>query len=296
MHGLSAALTIYFYVLAALLGLVMGSFLNCFAYRYAHGESVAKGRSKCALCGHTLSAKDLFPVFSYIFLRGKCRYCGKKLPASYVIAELICAAAYISVLALYGITFTALKLLVFVSLLFTAAFTDLYSGLIPNRIIIIGIINAVVFSFIPFGAPFSAALHNLLHTLLNGLSVSLPLLLLTLIFEKITKKDAMGGGDIKLIFMIGLYFDWKLNLLILIIACILGLAFALLFLRGKNEDEAEEQAEGGAAEEAHEEECQKNAPAAGHPFAFAPALCAAAWFAMLFGQPLVSWYLSLFFG
>ena len=64
---------IYSAAVCFILGAVMGSFLNCAAYRTAHGQSFIKGRSRCTSCGHELSVKDLFPIFSYIFLRGKCR-------------------------------------------------------------------------------------------------------------------------------------------------------------------------------------------------------------------------------
>ena len=77
--GQDTFLTAYVLTLAALLGAVFGSFINCMAYRLAHGQSVMKGRSRCTSCGHELGAADLVPVFSYVFLRGKCRYCGEKL-------------------------------------------------------------------------------------------------------------------------------------------------------------------------------------------------------------------------
>ena len=264
MLELSAALTAYFIFIAALLGLVMGSFLNCFAYRYTNKESVLRGRSKCALCGHALGSRDLVPVFSWLFLKGKCRYCGGKISPRYVAAELVCAVFYVSVLLRFGISVSILKYMIFVTLLFAAATTDLYCGLIPDRVVIIGIVTAFGFVFLP---P-EGIVRSLITTTIGGFSVALPLLLCVLIFDKIMKRETMGGGDIKLMFMIGLFFDWKLNILIIILACILGLLFTLLQ--------------------------RKKSSGGEKAFPFAPALCTAAWLTMLFGDRLLGWYLRLF--
>ncbi len=266
MDNLAVGMIIYIYFITAVIGLAMGSFLNCFAYRYAEHKSVLKGRSHCALCGHTLSALDLIPVFSWLFLKGKCRYCGEKISPRYLISELVLALAYVSVLLRFGLTLDAARYAVLLSLLFTAAFTDIYCGLIPDRLVIIGTICAFGFAFFsPEGI-----VQGLLWTLIDGLSVALPLLLIVLAYDKITGKEAMGGGDIKLMFLIGLFFDWKLNILILIFACFVGIAFALI----KRPDG-----------EMHE---QKGA------FSFGPALAVSAWVVMLWGQPVMDWYLGFF--
>ena len=287
MLHLPAALTAYYTVLAALLGLVMGSFLNCFAYRYGvsskldtaesglsdvshthdkskKNESVLRGRSKCALCGHTLSSRELVPVFSWLFQKGRCRHCGGKISPLYIVAELVCGALFVSVPLHFGFSLEAIKYLVFVSLLFTAAFCDLHSGLIPDRLILIGAVTAFGFAFFsPDGI-----VRALINTAIGGFSVSLPLFIFVLIFDKIKKRETMGGGDIKLMFMIGLFFDWKLNILIIILACLLGLLFTLFNKK-----------EGSGGE---------------RTFPFAPALTAAAWLTMLFGERVIDLYLGLF--
>ncbi len=273
MPELTAAMTAYIIFIAALLGLVMGSFLNCFAYRYANGESVLKGRSHCALCGHELSALDLVPIFSWLFLKGRCRYCGEKISFRYIVSELVLALAYVSVFLRFGLTLEALQFAILLSLLFTAAMTDIYCGLIPDRLVIIGAVCAFGFSaFFGYGSE-NGIWMSLLWTLINGLSVSLPLLLIVLAYEKISGKTAMGGGDIKLMFTIGLFFDWKLNIIILILACIIGIIFALV----KRPDKTDEEMHG-----------QQGA------FSFGPALALSAWIVMLWGQLVLDWYLGFF--
>ncbi|MDD7254218.1 MAG: prepilin peptidase, partial [Firmicutes bacterium] len=93
----------YVIVLAVVLGAVFGSFLNCMAWRMVHHESVLKGRSHCASCGHPLKAADLVPVFSYLFLKGKCRYCGEKISPRYMAAELVSAALWLGCVFRYGV-------------------------------------------------------------------------------------------------------------------------------------------------------------------------------------------------
>ena len=80
-----------------LFGLVFGSFCNAWAWRIAHDESIAKGRSHCPECGHTLAAKDLVPLFSWIALKGKCRYCGKPISRRYPLVEAILGVYFLSV-------------------------------------------------------------------------------------------------------------------------------------------------------------------------------------------------------
>ena len=78
---LSPVWPIFFLLVAGLLGACLGSFVNCLAWRLVHGESVWKGRSHCAVCNHPLAPLDLVPVLSWLFLRGRCRYCGERIAA-----------------------------------------------------------------------------------------------------------------------------------------------------------------------------------------------------------------------
>ena len=94
MLWVSPALTVYICVLTGILGACMGSFLNCMAWRIVHGESVLHGRSHCDVCGHVLGAGDLIPVLSYIMHKGRCKYCGARLSAGHVFAEVLTALTF----------------------------------------------------------------------------------------------------------------------------------------------------------------------------------------------------------
>jgi prepilin signal peptidase PulO-like enzyme (type II secretory pathway) len=118
---LSPALAAYILGLAALLGLVLGSFLHCWAYRFARGESAVKGRSHCPSCGKVLGPAELIPVFSYIIQKGRCRSCGVRLSSRYLLAELLCGAYLASVVWRVDLPPEALKYLASGTLLFCIA-------------------------------------------------------------------------------------------------------------------------------------------------------------------------------
>jgi len=250
---------VYIYVCMMIFGLCMGSFLNCLAYRICHNLSIVKGRSMCDHCGHVLGPLDLIPVFSYIFSGGKCRYCGKKLSSRYVFSEIITGLVYCVVVYRYGLSLETIEYLILSSLMLLISFADLEDFLIPPQAIILGLINRFVFICIR-----GNFLSELLSSVIGAIGISLPLYLLVIVMEKILKKDAMGGGDIKLVFMLGSYCSIGQGLLSVLVACIVGLIFALISNK-RNEQ-----------------------------FPFGPSLCIGYFISILFGTGIVYWYLGLF--
>lgn len=259
---LSPALAAYLFFLTALLGLAMGSFLNCLAWRLAHGESVARGRSHCAVCGHILGPLDLIPVFSWLFLRGRCRYCGEKISPRYPATELLAALAYLTVVWKCGLSLDSLRFLLLFSLLLVLSLVDLEVGLIPDRLLVIGGLGWLLLAF---PDPGRSAL--LLRGGLGAAALFVPMLLLVLAADHLAGRETMGGGDLKLLALLGLYFGWQQGLLLLIFSCLLGLWLAALLGKAKP----------------------------GTAFPFGPALATAAWLVFLVGEPILTWYFSLFF-
>lgn len=245
-----------------LLGLVMGSFLNCAAIRGATGEKLTKSRSHCMTCGHPLGAKDLIPVLSRLLQKGKCRYCGAKISLKYTVAELVGCIVFVAIWLRLGISWELAEFLIWAGILLWASFRDLEDYIIPDGLIIAGIVLRVVFILLSGDIGKTA-----LQSIIGGLSISVPLLLVVLLMEKLLKRDAMGGGDIKLVFMMGLYFRWTVNLAAFFFGCILGLLMAVLLPKLKN--------------------AEKQLP-------FGPALAGGWFLALLFGEQLLNWYLSLF--
>ena len=210
--------------LTFVLGSAFGSFIDCLAWRTVHHESVLSGRSHCDACGHVLGAADLVPVLGYVFLKGRCRYCGAKIPADSVTAEILLGSAWLGAFLRFGFDAETLTCMVLSAILLGLSFVDRMAMVIPD-----GFIAAMLIWWVPFlllsGDPKGCALRGLAGGLLIGGGV----LVIDLIFERIRKVEGMGGGDIKLFFMTGLYLHPLLLLFYLILSSIIGLLFALLF-------------------------------------------------------------------
>lgn len=260
MLQLSPFLTGYILTVTAILGLVMGSFLNCLAWRLVHHEPITKGRSHCAVCGHTLRAGDLVPVFSWLFLRGRCRYCGEKISPRYPFTELLCAVCYVSLVARFDLSWETLLYLWLFSILLAVSLVDFSDGWIPNSLLVIGGAGYFPLAYLTGGLPMLGA------GLLGGLALFLPMLGLILLADKLAGTETMGGGDLKLIGLLGLYFGWQKGWLLLFLACLTGLLGAALAGRMKR----------------------------GTRMPFGPALALAAWVTALWGERFLTWYGSLF--
>ena len=250
------AFAAFLLLLTFLLGAVLGSFANCMAWRIARGEDFVHGRSHCPVCGHVLAARDLIPVLSYLMQRGRCRYCGAKLSRRYLLTELGTGLLFVLLLLRYGVSWAALQNSLLAVLLLAIALVDWDCMLIPNGLIVAGIGNRLLFALL--------SRESLLACLGNGLLIAVPLLLLVLLLDRLLGRESMGGGDVKLFFMLALYFDWRCSLLLLLLSCILGIFFALR-MREK-----------GA-------------------FPFGPAIAAAAVLCLFFAEPVVGLYLRVFF-
>ena len=255
-------LMIYCCCVAAVLGAVFGSFLNCAAWRIAHNEAFWKGRSHCPSCGHMLSAPDLVPIFSWLFLRGKCRYCGAKVSVRYLLTELLFAVLTVLCLLRFDLTFVCLRNWIFLCCLFCLSLVDLESMIIPNGCLIFAVCVWAV--SIPL-------LRQDWHTILNSVIAAVVfgggVLLISLLLDRILKKESLGGGDVKLLAVTGLYLGIVGSLFQIILACFFGLAFAILQRRRTQEAEGQ--------------------------LPFGPSIAAAAYFILLYGGAIINWYLGL---
>jgi leader peptidase (prepilin peptidase)/N-methyltransferase len=224
---------IYLFVIAGVLGAVFGSAITCQGDRISSGEDWMEGRSHCDACGHVLSFGDLIPIVSYLLYHGKCRYCGTKLSPKYLITEVLMACAFmgilwhqwslsIEVIWQWGLTCALLGLSV----------VDLNKYEIPDGYIIFGIVW--------WAAGLAAEYFNgmevvsqIIDGLVGGICIAGGLLILSLIMDKILKKESMGGGDIKLVFVTGLYLGAVNGLFSLVLACVIGLVFVVILKKDK---------------------------------------------------------------
>ncbi len=309
----SPFITTYVLIIVALLGLVMGSFLGCLAWRITRGESVLRGRSHCDECGHALGIGDLIPVLSWLAHHGRCKYCGARISAKHPIGELLCATVYVTIVAHYGITLEAVEMLVFASALFVISLTDIEDYLVPNGAIVVAVAARVVFIAAAYallasgvdaalifaepamhvGAPADIALALIRDSLIGGVGVGIIIIVIVIVMDKVLGKESMGGGDIKLFAVAGFYFGWQQCLFLVIVACIVGLVFAVFQMkRQSREDENDKQ----LAEDIKDQTGFDAALERTHlpAFPFGPSIAIACWITMLFGAPVVNWYFGLF--
>lgn len=275
-------LTIYSLTLLGILGAVCASFLGCFAWRICHGERVTAGRSHCDACGHVLGVRDLVPICSYLSTKGHCRYCGAKISSISFYGEVILAALFIGAALRFDLTAELLLALSFFCLLYVITLTDLYEQIILDRCILLGIVLRIGYFF----CVEEVSLGAFLGLLGNGLVIAVPILLLTLVMEWILKKEALGGGDIKLLFVLGMYLGWANCLVMLLLACVTGIIYVL---------HMERQTEAKIASEAKEQMQEETAETTYPAIPFGPFLAAGAAVTCFCGDWILDWYTALFF-
>ncbi len=255
---LPVSLRAYFLCLSLLIGACAGSFLNCAALRRPRGEKLPRGRSHCPECGHVLGLLDLVPVFSWLFLGGKCRYCKAKISPRYPVTELVSAGAFALTFWRFGLTVLTAEHWVLFGLLLYLSLVDLDSMELPDGPVLAA---AVLFlTTLPFAErPLSRLLWGLAAAVLYGGG----LLLLSLIMDKVLGRESLGGGDVKLLAALALWCGPGPGIFLILLAALLGLLFAaVLKKRG--------------------------------PFPFGPALSLAALPVILAGERLWGLYLGLF--
>ena len=309
----SPLITAYTLVLVGLLGLVMGSFLGCLAWRITRGESVLRGRSHCDECGHALGIGDLIPVLSWLAHHGKCKYCGAKISARHPIGEILCAAFYVTIVARYGITLEAGEMLVFASALFVLSLTDIEKFLIPDGTVIVAIAARVVFIVAVYallaggvdaafifanpkqitGSPADIAFSLARDSLIGGAGIGAVMIVIVIVMDKVLGRESMGGGDIKLFAIGGFYFGWQQCLFLIIVACVIGLVFAAFHMRRQSEaDDHDRRLAEDIKDKTGNDAVLERAQLPAFPFG--PSIALACWITMLFGAPVTNWYFGLF--
>lgn len=247
----------FLYGLVFFLGACIYSFFNVVIYRVPKKESFVSGRSYCPACGQSLGIRDLIPVFSYLFIGGKCRYCKEKIGVRDTLVEILGGGTLLFCIHRFERIETALTVFAFFGILTVVTFLDIDTMEIADGCHLALVILAVISLFTMEGAGIWARL-------LGAICVSLPLFLITLVIP-----GAFGGGDIKLMAACGLFLGWKLTLVSTFFGFLFGGIWAMvLLLTGK------------AGRKEH--------------FAFGPFLCLGMTVGLLWGQALLNWYVEFF--
>ncbi|MFC1621528.1 prepilin peptidase [Candidatus Omnitrophota bacterium] len=218
-------------------GSMIGSFLNVCIYRIPREESIVFPGSRCVSCKKSIAWYDNIPLLSYVILMGKCRHCKKRISFRYFTVELISALAFLTLFYYFGLTakFWIYSLVTFA--LIVTTFVDLEFQIIPDRISLGGLVLGIILSvFIP-------QLHNsftweagLINSLLGMLAGGGLIYLTGYVGQLIFHKESMGGGDVKLMAMLGAFLGWKMAILIFFLAPFFGTPAGLYLKFKKKQD------------------------------------------------------------
>ncbi len=209
--------------MAFIFGAIMASFITCTAWRVVRGEDWMLGHSHCDTCGHELSTADLFPIISYVALKGKCRYCGSKVPPRDLIFEIILGLVFAGTLALHGsVDAPVAATLTLEVLLLGLSLADWDSGVIPN-----GFLAAILVVWIMTVGFMPDMQSYAIEGLISSGCVGLVMIIATAIIGKV-KKTKMSYGPAKLVMCLMLFLRIKGACLAAAVALVLGIIFALV--------------------------------------------------------------------
>lgn len=213
------------------LGATIGSFLNVCIYRIPNKESIVKPRSKCGSCGRTLSGKDLVPLLSWLFLRGKCRTCGAKISVRYPLVETLEGVLFLWVYLTYGFTVVTPVLWVFFALMTVVFFIDLDHMIIPNKVVLTGILLGLPLVFVHYYVGYPLYLNASIWAFVLGPVIPLAtMILLAFASQVFFRAGSLGMGDVKVYVPIGIFLGWRLSLLSLWMAFFLGGLFGVVWI------------------------------------------------------------------
>lgn len=242
----------YFFVL----GLIIGSFLNVCIYRMPRNESAVFPSSHCPHCQTKLAPWDMVPLFSYLRLKGRCHYCKNPVSWRYPVVELLTGLLFIALYTYFGLNLLLVKYLTLICLLMVISFIDLEHYLIPDQLILFILGAGIIFNF------FTQELT--ISSILWGALAPFGIMFLLAVLEP----GGMGGGDVKLAGVTGLFLGWPGGIVALLLGYILagGTGIILLLLKRKKRKD---------------------------PLPFAPFFAAGAFINIFGGKILLKWYLTL---
>jgi len=212
-------------------GAIFGSFLLVIGTRLPLKENVITGRSRCDHCKNELRWYELIPIISFIIQGGKCRYCHKKISVNHLVIEIITGLLFVFGYFYYHISYELFMYLVLISVTITIFVSDFKYMIILDSTWIIGSILIIILKFFAYGT------YSCIMSIISGIGLFIVMYLIKILGNLIFKKESLGGGDIKLSFLIGLSIGFRLGLISLIFASFLALpyAFAQIYLNKKNE-------------------------------------------------------------
>ncbi len=215
---------LYIYIILFVSGSIMGSFFHVVAFRLSNNESLLWPASHCHNCSHRLRWYELIPIVSYIIQKGKSRCCKTRIPSSYLIIELITGILYMVSYHSFGLSYEFVISLIFISSLIILIVSDIEYMIILDEVIAIPSILIIILSLIFFGLEVTA------ESIINGILAFITMYVVKLIGDRMFKKESMGGGDIKLMFLFGLVIGYTLSVCDIFLATFIAFPIAIYML------------------------------------------------------------------
>jgi leader peptidase (prepilin peptidase)/N-methyltransferase len=246
-------------VLIFILGLIVGSFSNVCIYRIPKNESIIYPASHCPKCRTKIKPIDNIPLLSYILLKGRCRNCKSKISLQYPIVEFLTGLIYLIIYLTYGLSIQSLIYIILASALLIIAFIDLNEQIVPDEISLPGIVAGFILSFF---VPYISFINSALGVVVGGGII----LIIGMAGSVIFKKEAMGGGDVKLAAMIGAFLGWRYIVISLFLGFFLGAlaGIILIMLKIKSREDT---------------------------VPFGPFIVLGSFITLLWGEKIISWYI-----
>jgi len=221
---------IYIYTVLFIFGSIIGSFLNVLAVRLTNNESILWPSSHCHNCEHKLKWYELIPIVSYLIQGGKSRCCKNKIPISYFIIELVTGILYMVSYHSFGLSYEFVISLIFISSLITIIVSDIEYMIILDEVLAVSSIMIIILSLIFFG------LDKTVTSILSAVGAFGTMYLIKIIGDKIFKKESMGGGDIKLMFLVGLAIGYPLSICNIFLATFIAFPVAIYMLFSRRDN------------------------------------------------------------
>ena len=247
-------MTILYAIFIFFFGTLFTSFFHVLATRLNKKESL-KGRSHCDHCNHSLKLIEVLPIIGLLMNKGKCRYCNEKINTKYIIYEIIGGLLYVIPYVLYGFTLDYLIAVILISVLIIESISDIDNMIVIDKIWMIGFIPLIIIRIIQ---------NNILEYLLSSAILFLIMFFIAIIGKSIAKKDALGGGDIKIYLFIGLALTFPEGVLSIFMASLFGLIYGIISIKDSN----------------------KYLP-------LIPFISIAVYISYLIGESVITWYLNL---
>ena len=218
-------LTIFF-----VFGSVMGSFYHVIASRLSKGKSIISPPSHCENCNHYLKWYELIPIISYLIQGGKCRKCKAKMPISYILMEICTGILFAVCYHVFGYSLQLIVALIFVSSLIIIIISDIEYMIILDEVLIIAIFSIIVVDIIDIG------LYETAFKVASGLGSFITMILIKKIGDIMFKQESLGGGDIKLMFLVGLVIGYPMSVCNIFFATFIAFPIALFLLIFKKDN------------------------------------------------------------